>query len=206
MLLSVFIPNHYPTYSLPDLEPNPSIEPEIGGNFILYGEEGELAPPPTSDDVYVSGDKHVFTRRAGPWFLCMTSYTAELDPRRWIQDRQNFFSLYHDDGHAILGGGNTKLQPLWSTFTVGDVSLLKHKAGEENPNFTPPKGIVHVPTSATLDPQTASLILDYAGTACAVQVDLSNSDTARVIWRKLMVGPMFATLPPVRRTGITHRG
>ena len=32
---------------------------------------------------------------------------------------------------VFLGGGNTKLQPLWSTFTVGDVSLLKHKPGDE---------------------------------------------------------------------------
>ena len=32
------------------------------------------------------------------------------------------------------------------------------------------------------------------------------SDTARLIWRKLMVGVMVATLPPVRRTGITRRG
>jgi hypothetical protein len=43
------------------------------------------------------------------------------------------------------------------------VSLLKHKPGDENPNFLPPKGIVHTPKSATLDPSAQSIIFDYDG-------------------------------------------
>ena len=157
---------------------------DLCASYLLYGEEGEaaLAPGSKTSHQFVLGKKDAMVRREGPWFAALSAYTAEVPPSRWIQDRQNFLSLYHDKAGVFLGGGNTKLQPLWSTFTVGDVSLLKHKPGEENPTFTPPKGIVHVPTSATLDPETASLILDYAGTACAVQVDLSNSDKARVTY------------------------
>jgi hypothetical protein len=59
-------------------------------------------------------------------------------PSRWIQDRQNLVSLYHDKIGVILGGGNTKLQPLWSTFSVGDRAQFHHKAGDETPiSFRP---------------------------------------------------------------------
>jgi hypothetical protein len=106
----------------------------------------------------------------------MTSYTAELDPRRWIQDRQNFVSLYHDDTSLILGGGNTKLQPLWSTFTVGDIKLLKHKPGDENPNFLPPPGLKHTPSSAALMWTTTRSISTTAASRCSVAVDLNDAE------------------------------
>jgi hypothetical protein len=166
----------------PQLNGDP-VGPEVAANFIRYGEEGELAPPPSNaGDVHVSGDKHVLTRRAGPWFLCMTSYTAEVDPRRWIQDRQNFLSLYHDGASLILGGGNTKMQPLWSTFTIGDVSLLRHKPGDERPNFLPPAGLKHTPSHGVLDVDDTTLELDYAGTSCSVAVDLSDATRAKVTY------------------------
>jgi len=158
------------------------VGPEIAANFIRYGDEGELAPPPKAGDVYVSGDKRVLTRRAGPWFLCMTSYTAEVDPRRWIQDRQNFLSLYHDKENLILGGGNTKMQPLWSTFTIGDVNLLRHKPGDERPNFLPPAGLKHTPSNGLLDVDDTTLELDYAGTSCSVAVDLSDPKRAKITY------------------------
>ena len=160
---------------------------EAAASFILFGQEGELAPEPKSGDVYVSGDGQVMTRRQGPWFACLTSYTAQVPQNRWIQDRQNFLSLYRDGFHVILGGGNTKLQPLWSTFTVGDVSLLKHAAGDEKPNFLPPQGLIHTPASATLDAEAARLELDYGGTKCAVQVDVS--DPARAVVRYALLSP-----------------
>ncbi len=164
------------------------ISADGAASMWLYGREGEQAPPPADGASFVIGDNDAMVKRQGPWFACLSAYTAPVPTSRWIQDRQNFLSLYHDSAGVFLGGGNTKLQPLWSTFTVGDVSLLKHKPGDENPTFTPPKGIVHVPTSATLDPETASLVLDYDGAACAVQVDLSNPDAARVTY-KVMTTP-----------------
>jgi hypothetical protein len=155
---------------------------EVAANFIRYGEEGELAPAPKAGDVYISGDKQVMTRRVGPWFLCMTSYTAEIDPRRWIQDRQNFLSLYHDEESLILGGGNTKLQPLWSTFTVGDIKLLRHKPGDESPRFVPRPGLKHTPSSAALHVEENTLDLDYAGVDCSVAVDLADEKRAKVTY------------------------
>jgi hypothetical protein len=158
------------------------VGPEIAASFILYGVEGEIAPPPRSGDVYVSGDKQAMTRRQGPWFTCLTSYTADVPQNRWIQDRQNFVSLFHDDTSLILGGGNTKLQPLWSTFTVGDVSLLKHKAGDEDPKFIPPAGIIHTPGSASLDPEKSRVELNYGDVKCSVAVDISDPAKAKLTY------------------------
>ncbi len=157
---------------------------DLVASYLLYGEEGDAtaAPGSKSSHQFVLGKNEAMVRRQGPWFACLSAYTAEVPKSRWIQDRQNFLSLYHDSAGVFLGGGNTKLQPLWSTFTVGDVSLLKHTPGDESPDFTPPKDIVHVPNSATLDPETASLILDYDGVTCAVQIDLSSPETARVTY------------------------
>jgi hypothetical protein len=129
------------------------------------------------------------TLRHGPWFTCMTSYHTEPPQNRWIQDRQNFVSLFHDDCAVILGGGNTKLQPLWSTFTVGDPNLLKHKPGDEDPNFFPPPGIRHVPTDAKLDPEKGLLDLDYGGVPCSVSVDISDPKKAKLTYRLLSPRP-----------------
>ncbi|MGB7159641.1 MAG: hypothetical protein WBD40_16360 [Tepidisphaeraceae bacterium] len=152
--------------------------------FLLYGQEGEAAPAPGAkgSHQFVMGNNDAMVCRQGPWFTALSAYTAAVPTSRWIQDRQNFLSLYHDKAGVFLGGGNTKLTPLWSTFTIGDVSLLKHKAGDEDPDFTPPKGIVHVPTKATLDPQTQTLKLDYAGAACSVRVDLTDPLAAKVTY------------------------
>ena len=184
---------------------------DAAASFILFGEEGAVAPEPKSGDVYISGDGHVTTRQEGPWFVCLTSYTAALPQNRWIQDRQNFLSLYRDGLHVILGGGNTKLQPLWSTFTVGDVSLLKHTPGDEDPNFIPPAGLRHVPTAATLDPEQARLELDYDGTKCAVQVDLANPASAKVTYTLLTtdsrdVAAHVPLLPKLGETWTTASG
>ncbi len=62
--------------------------------------------------------------RKSPWIVSFSGYSCERTGNRFIQDRQNLVSLYHEKSGLIFGGGNTKLQPLWSTMTVGDVSLL----------------------------------------------------------------------------------
>ena len=47
-------------------------------------------------------------RREGPWFICLSGYTAPVPQSRWIQDRQNLVSLYHDKAGLILGGGSDR--------------------------------------------------------------------------------------------------
>src|SRR5207237_6675847 len=106
-------------------------QPEVGNDaaaaFILYGEIGPAIPPPdaSSQPLQVLSDHNAMTRRDGPWFACLSAYHTSVSQSRWYPDRQNLLSVFHDKTGLIVGGGSTKLQPLWSTFTVGDVSLLR---------------------------------------------------------------------------------
>ncbi len=163
--------------------------PDLAASFLLYGQEGEATPvpDPRKTPVIVLSDHNAMTRREGPWFTCLSAYHTTVSRSRWYQDRQNLVSLFHDKVGLILGGGNTKLQPLWSTFTVGDVSLLKHKPGDADPHFIPPPGLVHVPNDAALDPQNTRLLLQYELVKCQVKVDLSDPKTAKIIY--LTEGP-----------------
>lgn len=159
------------------------IHPDDLASFILYGEEGPAVPTAAaeSDRTFVTSDGDALVRRKGPWSVCISAYHCPVYANRWIQDRQNFVSVFHDRCGLIIGGGNTKLQPLWSNFTVGDVSLLSHKPGDIQPNFVPPHGIVHIPSAAGLkktDP--VGLGLTYGRERCSVRVEPVDEHTLRI--------------------------
>jgi hypothetical protein len=127
------------------------IPADEAASLLLWGQEGPIARVSASGDFdFTLGAGDAAVRRRGPWFLAASAMTSPLSTSRWIQDRQNFVSVYHDQLGVILGGGNTKLQPRWSNFTAGDLSLFRHRAGDENPNFQAPDGVVYLPTSARL--------------------------------------------------------
>ena len=157
--------------------------PDLLASQLLYGEEGELAPTPggKSEHHFVLGDDDAVIRRSGPWFTCISAYHTPVPQNRWIQDRQNLVSLFHDKSGVILGGGNTKLQPRWSNFIVGDASLLQNRH-EEKPAFAPPAGLIHVPTSARLDAQRLALDLAYGSVECNINVELEDATKARLIY------------------------
>jgi hypothetical protein len=151
------------------------LDADLIASLLLYGEEGPLTPERASaSDCYVLAERD--TPRAaivhrGPWFLCLSAYTAPVVASRWSQDRQNFVSIWHEKTGLILGGGNTKLQPGWSTFTVGDEKALSHRPGDTNPKFLPQGTLFHVPSAATLSIKPdASLALTYGGETCRVTV------------------------------------
>jgi len=127
------------------------INPDWAAQMLLYGKTGPATPTPADrdDDVWTPGDDRIVVLRRKPWFIVASAYTAPVPTSRWIQDRQNFVSVFHDKVGLIVGGGNTKMQPYWSTFTVGDRSLLKHRRGDASPRFVPPKGLLHTPSRAT---------------------------------------------------------
>src|ERR1051325_3876104 len=132
-------------------------------SLVLYGEE-EPAPLPRASGapaIFRTGDGKASVVREGPWCAALSAYACPIYRSRWIQDRQNFISLFHEKTGLILGGGNTKLQPLWSTFTVGDTSLLQHRPGDENPDFSEPAGLLHVPSAAALKSDGQVLALEY---------------------------------------------
>jgi hypothetical protein len=146
-------------------------------SMLVYGGSGPTAPPP---DRPVLGDNHAMTVREGPWFGCLSAFSADVSDVRWIQDRQAFVSVFHDDTGLILTGGNTKLQPLWSTFTAGDTALLRHVPGDTEPDFRPRDGLVHVPSKATLDADHTAVHLAYGPTQCICRLDIRDATTAEI--------------------------
>jgi hypothetical protein len=126
------------------------IPADDAASLLLWGEEGDAVDIPSGDFDYTLPSGGARLVRRGPWFIAISAFTAPLIQRRWIQDRQNFVSVFHDGPGLIAGGGNTKMQPRWSNFTLGDIHLLALKPGDEDPNFIPPPGLEHVPTAAHL--------------------------------------------------------
>lgn len=181
-----------------------AINAEMAGTFLLYGQEGELAAIPAlgAPTHHTFQDKKALFHGEGDWFTCLSAYTAPVPPGRWIQDRQNLVSLFHKSSGLIVGGGNTKLQPLWSTFTVGDISLLKHKPGDRSPNFLPPNGLWHVPDEAEVDSSEVALRAKYDGAKVSVKVDTSG-EAAKISYHLDQVStyPTAAHVPLMPRMG-----
>ncbi|MFC7621441.1 hypothetical protein [Microlunatus sp. GCM10028923] len=150
-------------------------------SMIKYGHDGpaEEVAAERAEHRFVLGADDALVERREPWFATVSAYHGPQGPNRWIQDRQAHLSVYHDAVGLILSGSNTRLQPLWSTFTVGDPALLAHRAGDEDPDFSVRPGLDHLPASATLRPDELGLDLDYAGVPVSVRLELTE-DSATV--------------------------
>jgi len=160
-----------------------AVDPDTMASFIVYGEEGPAITTAAAgrDLKLVSANGESMIRRKGDWFICISAYHCPVYEKRWIQDRQNFVSVFHDGVGLIVGGGNTKLQPLWSNFTVGDISLLHHTPGDISPKFTPPPGIVHIPSAAALEKaDPPGLLLAYDGERCEIVAEPVNDTTLNI--------------------------
>lgn len=153
-------------------------------SMLLYGQEGEIGslPAQKGNSVFTTQDGRASVVRKAPWCAAFSAYACGIDSSRWIQDRQNFVSLFHERTGLILGGGNTKLQPLWSTFTVGDTKLIELKPGDKHPNFSEPKGLQHVPSAAELDSDGNGLHLHYGAIDGTVKLTLLESNKARLTY------------------------
>ena len=172
------------------------IDADSAATLLLAGEEGPTLPrdPLDGNFDYILGKNEAAVRRRGPWFLVLSAYTAPPATdasRRWWMDRQNLVSVYHDKTGLILGGGNSKLQPYWSTFTIGDTSrfhFMPAVDGKE-PDFLPPPGLRHIPTGAKLvvNKKEFGLDLDYGGQRVAVRLKVLGPNRLEYKWSAVKV-------------------
>ncbi len=156
------------------------LDADLIASLLLYGQEGPVSAVSTGKDsapfvLTEGGVDLAATHGIGPWLVCLSAYVTPVSTSRWIQDRQNFVSIYHEQLGLILGGGNTKLQPGWSNFTVGDMGLLAHRPGDESPDFRPKGELYHVPATASLQtkPQLG-LELVYGPETCRARVEVKD--------------------------------
>jgi hypothetical protein len=155
------------------LQSGRSFDADYAASMLLYAGQGETEPTAAGRDNYVHrmGDD-ALVLRCRPWFISLSAFVCEPPQNRWVQDRQNLCSVFHDAVGLVIGGGNTKLQPLWSNFTVGDVSCLRHTPGDAEPDLRPRLALIHVPGKATIETQNhqATLTLQYAEETCRIRV------------------------------------
>jgi hypothetical protein len=165
---------------------------DLIASFLLYGKEGLLPCPPghEAQEPFIlreGGEARAAVLRDGPWFACLSAYVTEVPKSRWIQDRQNLVSVYHDKVGLIIGGGNTKLQPAWSTFTAGDTNLLRHKPGDTKPDFLPKGELYHVPSKAVLvQKPKVGLDLMYGRETCRIRAHAKDGSTLEYVMEAML--------------------
>jgi len=168
----------------------------VGGDYaaslLLYGGQGAVAPLPTAQaqSVSVIGKNEAVIVRNAPWEWAFSAYTTKPIQNRWIQDRQNHLDIFHAQLGLIAGGGNSKLQPYWSTFTVGDPAFMRHKEGEEEPNFLPAIDLKWAADKAviTKSGNPTEMTLTYGDIECSVAVEVMPSGQLAVLTYKAPEG------------------
>ncbi|MBU0715229.1 MAG: hypothetical protein KJ964_07730 [Verrucomicrobia bacterium] len=145
---------------------------DYAAGMLLWGGEG-IGTPFTAQGEHgntIIGDGDALIRRDKPWQYAFSGYACKPFWNRWIQDRQNLVDIYHDKLGLVIGGGNTKLQPYWSTFTVGDPTQLSHTDGDETPNFVPDIDLLWTPDKASIRTADGAMDLRYGDIGCSVAV------------------------------------
>ena len=155
---------------------------DLAAALLLYGGEGEVIAPAAEQDTaraYI-GEREAVIQRRKPWQWAMSGYACKPYRSRWIQDRHNLLDVYHDAMGVVVGGGNTKLQPYWSTFTVGDPATVRHTPGDEDPDFTPDVALLWTPDSASVagdeSEERTRLDLRLGSVDCSVTVAAASPD------------------------------
>ena len=99
--------------------------------------EGRWADIPQHRESYGSlYHGKALVRRRGPWFVCLSGYLGGArvgtpggyDWQRWVMDRQNYLSVYHDRLGVAIGGGNSRHQPEFCTFQCWKDGAIRFEA------------------------------------------------------------------------------
>ena len=137
-------------------------------------------------------DGDALIAREDPWLISFSAYCCPRTPNRFIQDRQNLVSVYHRNAGLILGGGNTKLQPLWSTLTVGDTALLTPIGAARETNLAPEVSLAYTPDRCTISESAANRWtqrITAAGAAAELCFEIVSATTLRLGVRLVQAAP-----------------
>lgn len=104
---------------------------------------------------------HASLRKHEGFYTCLSGYVTSPETQlqivnnRWIQDRSTFVSIWHNSCGLIIGGGNSKEQPLWGNFALwrGSWRIWCPVASQISSNKTEDK-----------------VLLDFAGPKCSISI------------------------------------
>lgn len=99
------------------------------------------------------GDLKASIVRENGWVATLCGLEQRTFGNRWILERQNLLSLYHEDGGILVGGGHSIAQPELSSFTVASAGKLHY-----------------LPGAGRLTDDGRGLVLEYAGRTCTIAV------------------------------------
>ncbi|HEU5423837.1 MAG TPA: hypothetical protein VFU72_09885, partial [Nitrolancea sp.] len=117
------------------------------------------------------------------WYACLSGFTCPPVESRWGQDRQSFISVWRRAAGLIIGGGNSKNQPEWSTF---DITTSDGRR-------------CFVPAAGAVDPDTRTLTLNCEGRRLQVQLAALDARTLTLrLTAEGRAGDRLATHLPVR--------
>ena len=167
---------------------------DTAASMLLEGGSGPAAPPVAAGERYVSRDGCYTMERAGAFAWCFSAYACGLSESRWIMDRQNHLDLFHEPGGLIAGGGNTKMQPLFSSFTFGDPLSFQPDYSTTSPAFAPATPLRWMADKGRIDGRT--LLLSYGPNRASIKV-IPEGDALTVEYRLLNApdAPAEAHLP-----------
>jgi hypothetical protein len=161
------------------------LDGDYAGSLLINGGTGPVAPLASAQDkgVSVLGKNDAVVVRDKPWEWAFSAYATKPIQNRWIQDRENYVYIFNANLGLAAGGGNTKLQPYWATFTVGDPGFLRHRAGDEDPNFIPKIDLLWTADKATIvqSGNPTRMTLKYGDLECAVTVEIAEGERAAVV-------------------------
>ncbi len=102
-----------------------TVEPQDLVTAYIHTADEDEAPIPLERNTYLrTHGNRLLVRRRRPWLYCLSAYvtpSAELFEswhNRFHCDRQNLLSVWHEATGVLVGGGNSKGQPQFSTFAV----------------------------------------------------------------------------------------
>ncbi len=130
----------------------PTVYPDTAAAMLLEGGSGETLAPASSGErgYYLSRDGKFAVIRELPWQWCFSAYACPVPAVRWIMDRQNAVEIFHDRFGVLAGGGNSKMQPYFSTFTFGNPASFQPDLNTDKPNFAAPATLRYVPDEAVI--------------------------------------------------------
>ena len=140
---------------------NYGLSARLASGYVHY-RDGPAAPIPQDSESYAILDPdHALLRHADGWFTCLSGITTPPVDNRWGQDRQSFCSVWHKSCGLLIGGGNSREQPEWSSFVVEIEG-----------------GTAYLPDSAQLerDGDVDTVKMTYAGCTCTLSTQIVSAD------------------------------